>query len=275
MRVLAFRLLWGIAWPARQYLRRTSPHRGRGLVESLLVRTTLPLAPESFVAQLPSGGEIELRYRDQIGLSTLLNGAFEAAEVATLAGLVRPGTTVVDAGANVGVFTVPLARSVGAEGTVLAFEPTEETAEQLRRNVLRNGLSNVKVIKSALGARRGTTMLRVEADGAFNSIAGEGGESGRLVDVERLDDVWEGSGRPPVSAVKIDVEGFELEVLQGAEAMLGESRPAILLEAAETERQVELTEWLVQRGYRRAPTTGFQPWNLLFTANGAPERMPV
>ena len=146
-----FGIAWAIAWPLRLYLRRSSPGRVRGGVEAALVRAVLPLAAETFVTRLPSGGELELRYRERIGLSTLLNGPFEAAEVAALCRLATPGSTAIDVGANVGVFTVPLALSVGDRGRVLSFEPAPQTAARLRANVERNGLGNVDVHVCALG----------------------------------------------------------------------------------------------------------------------------
>jgi FkbM family methyltransferase len=243
-------------------------------VEGVLAWTVLPLAPKTFVTQLPSGGEIELDYRDQIGLATLLDGAFEASEVAELCRLSRPGTTVVDAGANVGVFTIPLARSVGEQGRVLAFEPTEDTAVRLRANVRRNLLTNVEISQSALGAERRRMTLNVQPDGAFNSLEAGSSGSGPIVEVERLDDVWEGAGRPAVSVVKIDVEGFELEVLEGAQALLRDSQPAILVEAAETQRERAVTEWLIRRGYQRVNADAFQSWNLLFIPAEPPRTSP-
>jgi hypothetical protein len=129
-----FKAAWGLAWPIRAYLRHTPAHRGRGLVEAALVRLVLPLAPTTFITALPGGGTIALRYRERIGLSTLVYGSFEAAETELLRRLARPGTTAIDAGANVGLFTIPLALAVGDEGRVLAVEPAPETAaREVRR----------------------------------------------------------------------------------------------------------------------------------------------
>ena len=115
-------------------------------------------------------------------------------------------------------------------------------------------------------------VLSVQPDGAFNSLEANGNGSGPIVEVERLDDVWEGAGRPAVSVVKIDVEGFELEVLEGSQALLRDSQPVVLVEAAETQREQAVTEWLIRRGYRRMSADGFQSWNLLFIPAEAPQR---
>ena len=270
MRRALFKLAWALSWPIRTYLRITPAHRGRGLVESVLVRLVLPLAPATFLTSSPGGGTIALRYRERIGLSTLVYGSFEAAEIEVLRRLARPGTTVVDAGANVGVITVPLALAVGTEGRVLAFEPSPATVELLRENVLRNGLQNVTIVEAALGDNRGVAALVLEDDSAYNSIAGAAPKgAGTEVPVERLDDVWNEAGRPEVSVVKVDVEGAELEVLVGAVELLRSCRPAVLVEAAEPTRAMAATAFLRSHGYRLTPTPGTQPWNLLFLPDAA------
>ena len=263
-RQFLFKTTWKLAWPLRTYIRRTSSDRGRALSEAILVRTLLRLAPASFEASLPGGGAILLLYREQIGLSTLLNGPFEASETEALCRLARPGTTAVDAGANVGVFTVPLAKSVGAAGHVLAFEPSSETAGRLAENLRRNGLENVKTVQAALGRTSGQAALSVRDDSAYASVDFGSTATGVVVPVERLDDVWEREGNPEVSVLKVDVEGSELDVLSGASQVLRNSRPAVLVEAVGDAQERAVGELLAEHGYVRSTPSGFQPWNHLF-----------
>jgi FkbM family methyltransferase len=276
VRRVLFRVAWTLAWPIRTYLRLTPAHRGRGLLQLLLVRLVLPLAPDEFLAGLPGGGAISLRYRERIGLSTLLYGAFEAPETELLRALARPGSTAVDAGANVGVFTIPLALAVGEAGRVLAFEPSPETVRRLRENVRRNRLENVSVFDSALGAARGTTTLALADDAAYNSTMWSTPSSGASAQVplERLDDVWATLGRPQVSVLKVDVEGAEVDVLVGAVELLRTSRPAVLVEAAERSRVEAVSRVLTENGYRLTPAPGLQTWNLLFLPSEQPAPLP-
>jgi FkbM family methyltransferase len=259
-----FGLAWALVRPLRAYLRHSPPGRVHGVVEFCLTRAILPLAPETFVAKLPSGGELELSYRERIGLSTLLNGPFETAEVAALCRLAESGSTAVDVGANVGIFTIPLAFAVGARGRVLAFEPGPQTAARLRANVGRNALANVDVFECALGERAGPMTLRLGSDGAFNAVVDLDPASGPTVRLERLDDVWRRSGSPRVSMLKIDVEGGELGVLEGARELVEAMHPVILLEAADPAVSTTLSEWLELFHYTRRSEPGFQPWNHLF-----------
>jgi FkbM family methyltransferase len=264
MRRRLFAVAWRLSWPLRAYLRLTPAHRGRGLVEAALKRLTLPLAPEGFLASLPGGGVVELRYRERIGLSTLVYGSFEAAEIDLLRNWARPGSTVVDAGANVGLFTIPLALAVGERGRVLACEPAESNVSRLSANLHRNELANVDVVPAALGSARGTATLVLDADAAYHSVSAGDAVAGTRVPVERLDDLWARAGRPTVSVLKVDVEGTELDVLEGGVELLRACRPAVLVEAAETQRAHDVTQLMAALGYRLQPEDGVQPWNLFF-----------
>jgi protein O-GlcNAc transferase len=79
-----------------------------------------------------------------------------------------------------------------------------------------------------------------------------------------LDAVWEEESRPEISVVKIDVEGAELDVLEGATAVLRTCRPAVMVELAEPDARRAVEAFMSVNGYRRADGDGFQPWNQLF-----------
>lgn len=153
-----------------------------------------------------------------------------------------PGAVFYDVGANVGFFGLIAARIVGPHGAVYAFEPLPHVAAEARANAERNGLANVEVVEVAVGDREGTASLVVtrHPGGATLSEADVGDDAvGRLtVRTVRLDDlVAAGTIRPP-DAVKIDVEGVELEVIDGLRLTIAERRPVIVceLDAATPER---------------------------------------
>ncbi|HEX7120551.1 MAG TPA: FkbM family methyltransferase [Longimicrobiales bacterium] len=161
---------------------------------------------------------------------------FPEPEIRELDWLVARGTLAVDVGANQGAYTYRLARLVGRGGGVLAVEPMEALAAELRGACARLRLP-VRVERCALSAREGEAELfvPVAADGTvltgFATIDGAAGGAGRVerVPVRRLDELL-GGRTLRVSFIKCDVEGHEMEVFRGAAAVLSRDRPNLLVE---------------------------------------------
>lgn len=166
------------------------------------------------------------------------NGQYDPGPQRMLAQHMRPGTLVLDIGASLGLWTVPLGRAAQAAGArVWAVEPHPSNHPWLHRNVELNGLqATVEIHEIALGDRSGTVMMELDEPGggnaAVSTVAGA-----TAVPIRRLDEL---AFPAPVSAMKLDVEGFELSVLRGARALLARDRPVIFGEFS--------PEWLAARG---------------------------
>ncbi len=172
-----------------------------------------------------------------------------------------PGDWAIDAGANIGLFTSVMSAAVGPEGCVWAFEPLSRNVERLRKLHELNGLSQMEIFPLALSSTASTASLRLPASpggSAFGSFVATWESSGHIdVPTVPLDDlVEERSPQGPLRLVKIDVEGFEDEVLRGAEATLTTRRPLVvcefhdpLLRAAGTSAE-ELLQRFEAYGYR-------------------------
>jgi FkbM family methyltransferase len=143
------------------------------------------------------------------------------AERAALARLVRPGMSVVDVGSNLGLYTVLLSRLVGPSGRVQAYEPDPGLFALLQQNCARNGCANVSATNSALGSCRGRlTLCRLLVNSGDNHLGSGGGRLFRRdveVEVVPLDEIASG---PAPDWVKIDVQGWELQVLRGMSRLL-------------------------------------------------------
>lgn len=265
---MLLRPIWLLAWPARAYWLRSKRKLGKRLVLDRLIKPLLPAPPHGFVTTVPGGARLRLHYRDDIGLVTLLGGGWERAELEHASQLARPGTTAVDVGANVGVYTAVLASAVGPRGRVLAFEPEPANVERLRDTVRRNGFANVAIYPIALANRAGHALLRLGADPMYHSTGdvseGRAAEGDIGVEARTLDDVWLEAGRPPVSFVKVDTEGTELSVLEGAARLLESERPALIVET----RDARVEPWLEERGYVGSRPHGFALGNVLFEPDG-------
>ena len=166
--------------------------------------------------------------------------------------LLAPGQVAIDVGANMGFLTTLFASIVGPQGKVLSFEPSPTIFAKLEKTVVANGLSQVTAINKGCGAESATLRLnRVSGSSGNSSIIGTGDDSGAIdIDVVRLDDVSAAFERP-VRLLKIDTEGYEPMVLEGAERLIAEHRPVIYLEMGgeyvdSTLRSIEL---LAAAGY--------------------------
>lgn len=170
--------------------------------------------------------------------STRLVSAEEEKDLCILGFVVSQGDTVVDVGANYGVYTRALSKLVGEQGQVIAIEPIPETFAILKYSVRKWKLNNVKLLQYAISNKAATLLMtvpRYERGGGANyyraSVSHGASEGLRSVSVraETLDHILaENSGQ--VSFMKMDVEGHELECFLGAGELLTKHRPSILVE---------------------------------------------
>ncbi len=154
-------------------------------------------------------------------------GLHEFADMAFLLHLLRPGDLFVDAGANIGSYTVLASAVCGARS--VAVEPDPGTMRSLKRNIEANGITDrITFVEAALGAQPAVARFTVGQD-TTNRVVKEGGAETREVKVRTLDEILE--GLHPVF-IKIDVEGYEPELIAGAPKTL--RSPSLLAIEIET-----------------------------------------
>jgi FkbM family methyltransferase len=192
----------------------------------------LPRVTRAF-AKLPAGSwtrrrlfghviELELS-RSSAQQLLLVEGERFVEERHLLRRLLRPGMTAVDVGANIGYYLLLIEQAVGPRGRVICIEPSIENLPELRRTIAANALDNVELHEVALGDHEGSVGLHT----GINSGVSEGEAGGAYsVPLRRLDQLV----REPVHFLKIDVEGYEGQVLAGASALLEQQRPVLFLE---------------------------------------------
>jgi FkbM family methyltransferase len=166
-----------------------------------------------------------------IGRSLAKYGEWSEAEISLFDQFITPGDTVVEAGANIGSHTVWLSGKVGDSGTVLAFEPARHNFQLLCANLIANQRLNVHARQEALGALRQVQNLPYHDPRQpfnFGATSFHGHQTGpsESVQVIRLDDL----NLPRLDFLKADVEGFEIDLLQGATETIGRLRPVVHLE---------------------------------------------
>ncbi len=206
----------------------------------------------------------ELDLSQGIDFAIYLGGMFERSTAIALSKLTEPSSLVLDIGANIGAHTLRLANLVGPRGRVMAFEPTDFAFRKLRRNLdLNPSLSNrVEAFHCFLTANDGNTV----PDAIYSSwpLAAEAGlhakHLGRKMQTKSaqarsLDSILAERADRKVQLVKLDVDGFECDVLRGATSLLRDTRPVFVMELAPyvlQERGASLDELLshfVPNGY--------------------------
>jgi FkbM family methyltransferase len=177
--------------------------------------------------RLSDGSAVRLPRGSQMTWSVAATGYWDRHVVELLARYIEPATVVLDIGASLGLWTLPLARVARANGARLwCFEPNPENLPWLEANIDRNGLGSVVELRTvALGSGRGTARLGYRERGGGNGALLDA-DAGDAVEVPvvRIDDL---DLPQRVSFVKMDVEGFELEVLRGGRALIARDRPVI------------------------------------------------
>ncbi|MFC0252700.1 FkbM family methyltransferase [Massilia consociata] len=159
----------------------------------------------------------------------VLHGNWENAEVDFMLSWLREGDGVIDAGANIGVFTIQAARAVGETGRVYAFEPMRNTYDMLARSVRANGFDGRCVLyNEGLGASEGEGSFHLNAHATNpGSSYISTGEKGERIHIRPLDSV---DYERRIRFLKMDVEGFEPHIIRGAARTLAEHAPVILTE---------------------------------------------
>ena len=178
-----------------------------------------------------------------IGLSLREYGEYSELELSTIQNFIKKGDVVFDIGANIGAFSVPLAKKVGSTGKVYSFEPQPYIAGLLNQNIKSNKLRNVKILRKALGFKKQTLKLddidysKVGNFGGVGLVLNNSGftklksKKKHNISVTKLDKFLYVNS---CNFIKIDVEFMELDVLRGGEKFLKKFRPIVWVENHKT-----------------------------------------
>ncbi len=201
--------LWQALRPAVWELRRLSHPDGRAIMLNGICR---------------------MRVGPGVNLSHPTRPRYEPAYFRAFWKALRPGMTVFDIGANQGLFAIPAGLRVGHTGRIYAFEPAPAAQLVLQEQIRLNHLHRVvHPVASICGAERGIRALHVASSAVGWASAAEAapGTQSLLLPVVTLDDFARRVSAAP-DVIKIDAEGMEAEVLQGAAGLLSSARPPIV-----------------------------------------------
>jgi FkbM family methyltransferase len=145
--------------------------------------------------------------------------------------ILKPGVNVVDIGGNIGYYAMLEARLVGPAGMVIAIEPVPENSDQLCKNVQANGYQNIRIHKVAIGDRNGTALMYISEKSNWHSLhPPPSSKGGMKVPVSTLDSLLMPYHLSSVALVRMDLEGYEVVVIQGMKRTLEKHGPRLLVE---------------------------------------------
>jgi FkbM family methyltransferase len=171
---------------------------------------------------------------------------------------VKSGMIIFDIGANMGDTALHFAKLIGEKGAVLAFEPDEKNYKRATRNISANEMTNISLHNIGLGHLNGTLKLyRVNSENlGMNRILNTPSDLPyKIIEVQKLDDYISKNKISKIDLIKIDVEGFEMNVLKGASGLLKTIRPLLFIEIDEENLKEQnsstssLIDYLNELGY--------------------------
>lgn len=176
------------------------------------------------------GYQAELHLGESMELAAYF-GSFERDMVDLIDRLTKPGMIALDIGANVGLHTLRIAHRVAPNGLVYAFEPTEYAFRKLCRNAALNPNLKIEALRLAL-SNEGATDVEIHFRSSWLADGGRADTETSKVDFVRLDDWINRRGIERVDFIKMDIDGHEGFVLQGAVKTIERDRPDMLVEAS-------------------------------------------
>ena len=187
-----------------------------------------------------------------VGNALVIYGEYNGHEATYLKRLIKPGDTIVEVGANIGSHTVGLAKALGPQGRLIAFEPQRACYALLQAQIALNQLDNVIALNEGVGSQRGRLWYarpNYAEPGNFGGVglSDQAAPNAEAVEVITLD---ERLGDIPVALLKIDVEGMEEDAIKGATKLIEKSKPILYVENDRVEKSKSLVSLILQLGYR-------------------------
>ncbi len=193
---------------------------------------SIKLARRGDIAEIIYKNEVLIKYEKSFEYSTLK----------LFSGIIKKGDVIIDAGANIGLYSIFYSKLAGKEGRVYSFEPDKTTNLLLKKNLQLNDCNNVQIFNAALSNKEGYVEMvaynfdsfKVSEGDAFKFIKevidpGEGDKPG-YINAFKLDNLKEINTLDKIDFIKIDVEGAELLVLQGSIQTILKYKPTIIFE---------------------------------------------
>jgi len=220
----------------RAYVRYSPISRGKRYVMDTCA--PLYLGSKELVSELPGGARVNVDLHEHVQRYIYFFGAYEKETVEWFRSVLAPGMTFLDIGAHVGQYSLIAAQAVGPNGRVHSFEPNPGSYRRLTANLALNDFRHARAHAMALSDQAGESTLFVPTDNNLGEASLQQcvDSDTTTVKVGTADSWMETAdlGNPPrVDLIKIDVQGFEKHVIEGARGLLARFKPTVLCELEE------------------------------------------
>lgn len=220
--------------------------RGSGILTEFIGTLLLPRPREEVIARTHYGFLLRISPATHRGIerSIYYTGTYEKGTLSILKQILREGDLFVDVGANIGIMTIYGSSLVEDTGKVVAFEANPDTKRILDDNISINRIKNVETSPYAIGSEQKTGKIYLNTNverGAASLIQSEASSEFHPVEIIRLDK-HESLMHRKIRAMKIDIEGYELEALKGCgEILSGDDPPILIVECSEMRANLNAT----------------------------------
>ncbi|MEL6534040.1 MAG: FkbM family methyltransferase [Bacteroidota bacterium] len=214
---------------------------GLGLAKYRLVKPLQRVAPKAWPEKVVSRRGVRWKLwnsTDHVSRALMYYGVYEPASTAILPRFVKQGDYCLDIGANAGYFSVQMGKLIGPKGKIMGFEPSPDFYDRLQTHIELNQISDrIKTIRAGLSDEPGTlTLVQAGCNASFyqGALVTDNEENAKLPRHESpilvLDEYWKELGWDKLDFVKLDVEGFEANVLAGGQKVFSTYKPSFLIE---------------------------------------------
>ncbi len=217
-------------------------------------RLLLKIIPNETVMPILQGSLKGFRWVKGSGVNAYWLGTYEIEQQQIFTDKIKLNDTVFDIGANVGFYSLIASKIVGPEGNVYAFEPAPQNLHYLKKHFDLNSCTNSKVFVGGVSDKKSIVYFNDGSHAATGFLSKE--SSGLLVPVFQLDELVESKTISEPNVIKIDVEGAEFDVLNGALKTLEKCHPTIFLSTHNDKVHQQCLTLLRSLEYKLVPLHG-------------------
>lgn len=219
-----------------------------------------PRVPTKVVSTLRYGIRMQLDVTEYLQAHLFVFGDYELPTIRFLRSVLKPGSVCLDVGAQMGYLSLAMATAADRRTVVHSFEPESNNAARLRENVALNSLSNITLHQTAVSTVDGSLKLYLSNDrnaGTHSTVFIESNVSSEFVEIPSitLESFAREKRLSSIDLIKIDVEGAEIDVINGALTVLKQHKPLVIMELSDHLQQArgqtcaEFKEFMASYGY--------------------------